>query len=352
MSEAAQRGLAVFMGDGKCIACHDGALFNGGPERKNTLGATERLERMIMGDGQQAVYDNHFYNIGVTRTEDDLGVGGLDPFGNPLSFARLAQKGNAEFYWKELDNPNLTVSPSERVAVDGAFKTPTLRNIALTAPYFHSGSYGTLRQVVEFYNRGGNFPHNNRANLDADIEKLSLSDQQMDDLVSFMEALTDPRVKKHAAPFDHPALVVADGFVGDGANAPESTEEPGTVEEIELLIPAVGKNGYQNNEVPTFTERLGADHHARADNLPRPTKDGLAEPDYTVLDKCASERGTCDLSNVSKPATVYYADNLLDLKNKVNYTGLTQIWDNTIACNNATFGDPKRGHAKECYIVK
>ncbi len=350
MSDAAQRGFAVFMGDGKCIACHDGALFNGGPERKNKLGKTERLERMIMGNNEQAIYDNHFYNIGVTRTEDDLGVGGTDPFGNPLSFARLAQKGAAEFYWKELDNPNLNVSPSERVAVDGAFKTPTLRNIALTGPYFHSGSYATLRQVVEFYNRGGNFPHNNRYNLDADIEKLELSDQQQDDLVSFLEALTDPRVKNHAAPFDHPSLTVADGFEGDGANAPENPEEPGTVEEIEILIPAVGKNGYQNNVVPSFTERLGADHHARADN---PAKsEPLPEPNYKQLEKCGYEGETCNLKKAPKPAIVYYADNLTDLKYKRNYTGLTGITADSIECNNDTFGDPKKGHKKACYYVK
>lgn len=358
MSESAQRGFAVFMGDGKCIACHDGALFNGGPDRKNALGATERLERMIMGDGQQAVYDNHFYNIGVTRTEDDLGVGGTDPFGNPLSFARLAQKGVSEFYWKELDNPNLTVSPSERVAVDGAFKTPTLRNIALTGPYFHSGSYATLRQVVEFYNRGGNFPNNNRADFDADIEKLGLTDQQMDDLVTFMEALTDPRVKTHAAPFDHPSLTVADGFEGDGANAPENPEEPGTVEEIEIVIPAVGQDGYQNNEVPSFTERLGADHHARADNPAeeKPTPLPLPSEMYKAgkLVKCAKEHfsETCDLTHAAKPAIVYYADHIWDLKADKLYAGVTDVKADSLQCNNSTFGDPNKGQNKECWYVK
>ncbi len=358
MSLEAQRGFAVFMGDGKCIACHDGALFNGGPDRDSQLGKTERLERMIMGDGEEAVYDNHFYNIGVTRTEDDPGVGGTDPFGNPLSFARLAQQGISEFYWKELDNPNLNVSATERVAVDGAFKTPTLRNISLTGPYFHSGSYATLRQVVEFYNRGGNFPHNNRANKDADIEELGLSDQQMDDLVTFLEALTDPRVRKHAAPFDHPSLEVADGFVGDGANAPESTDEPGTVEEIEMDIPAVGKDGYQNEIIPSFTERLGADHHARADNPAEeePTPLPLPSEMYKAgkLVKCAKEHysETCDLTNAAKPAIVYYADHIWDLKKDKLYAGVTDVEADSLQCNNDTFGDPNQGQKKECWYVK
>ena len=49
------------------------------------------------------------------------------------------------------------LQPDERVAVDGTFKTPGLRNVALTAPYFHNGGQATLAQVVEFYDRGGDF---------------------------------------------------------------------------------------------------------------------------------------------------------------------------------------------------
>lgn len=293
MSEAAIRGLIVFEGKGKCISCHGGALFNGVPLREKTAGSTKRLKRLINGDGNEAIFDNHFYNIGVTRTEDDLGAAGNDPFGNPLSFARLAQKGVAEFYSKELDIPNLSVSGSTPVAVEGAFKTPTLRNVALTAPYFHNGGYSTLRQVVEFFNRGGDFPHNNSKDLAPNIEPLGLTDQEMDDLVTFMEeGLTDPRVKKHAAPFDHPGLEVTDSFVGDGANAPESTLEPGTVEKIRVLIPPVGKDGYANNAVPTFTERLGDDHHARTDYSPEePTENWV---------KCANEGGICKFNGVKE----------------------------------------------------
>ncbi|GEM44585.1 cytochrome-c peroxidase [Deinococcus cellulosilyticus] len=69
----------------------------------------------------------------------------------------------------------------------GKFKTPTLRNIALTAPYMHDGSKATLREAVEHYNKGG------ESNLNADplMRPLGLTDDQIDDLVAFMESLTD-----------------------------------------------------------------------------------------------------------------------------------------------------------------
>jgi len=69
----------------------------------------------------------------------------------------------------------------------GKFKTPTLRNVALTAPYMHDGSIKTLREAVQHYNRGGE-PN---LNADALIRPLGLTDQEVDDLVAFLEALTD-----------------------------------------------------------------------------------------------------------------------------------------------------------------
>ena len=127
---------------------------------------------MLMGDGQVALYDNGFYNIGVRPTPEDLGVGGVDPWGNPLSFTRqyrtMLQGGMVPdpftvdpclFAVKvSQSNPcdsRVTPKPDFRDAVDGSFKVPGLRNIALTGPYFHNGSRSTLEQVVEFYNRGG-----------------------------------------------------------------------------------------------------------------------------------------------------------------------------------------------------
>jgi cytochrome c peroxidase len=69
----------------------------------------------------------------------------------------------------------------------GRFKTPTLRNIELTAPYMHNGSMGSLEEVVSFYNQGG-FAHRNR---DSRIVPLGLTDQQQIDLIAFLRTLTD-----------------------------------------------------------------------------------------------------------------------------------------------------------------
>jgi cytochrome c peroxidase len=70
----------------------------------------------------------------------------------------------------------------------GAFKTPTLRDVALTAPYFHDGSATTLKEVMEHYNRGGS----TAKDLSPDIKPLQLNEQEMADIVAFMEALTSP----------------------------------------------------------------------------------------------------------------------------------------------------------------
>lgn len=68
----------------------------------------------------------------------------------------------------------------------GAFKTPTLRDIELTAPYFRDGSAATLRDVVDHYDRGGE----DTSNLSTNMKRLGLSEQEKDDLVAFMRSLT------------------------------------------------------------------------------------------------------------------------------------------------------------------
>jgi hypothetical protein len=98
----------------------------------------------------------------------------------------------------------------QRVAVDGAFKTPGLRNVELTGPYFHNGGVATLRQVVQFYNRGGNFCSFNLKDLDPAIKPLGLTAVQEKQLVAFLLSLTDQRVRYRSAPFDHPELRVPD----------------------------------------------------------------------------------------------------------------------------------------------
>jgi cytochrome c peroxidase len=68
----------------------------------------------------------------------------------------------------------------------GAFRTPGLRNVALTGPYMHDGSLKTLKDVVDFYAGGGT----SNAQLDAEVHELKLSGQERADLVAFLESLT------------------------------------------------------------------------------------------------------------------------------------------------------------------
>ena len=246
MSTLAQQGFGVFMGKGHCVNCHGGAEFTNASVRKML---STPMARMVMGNGGTAVYDEGFYNIGVRPTLDDLGAGGKDPFGNPLAISALAQISNTKV--KELVgiNPNLTVSPTERIAVNGMFKTPTLRNVELTGPYFHNGGAASLHQVVEFYNRGGNFHDQNINDLDADITNLGLSEIEKTALVEFMRALTDDRVRYARAPFDHPQLMVPNGHVGS-TNA-VTNDGTGRAVDSMLTIPAVGATGY-TTPLPNF----------------------------------------------------------------------------------------------------
>jgi cytochrome c peroxidase len=226
-------GLNLFVNEGQCIHCHAGPELTKASVRE-AQGETHLIRAMAMAEGT-ALYDSGFYNTSVTPTTDDLGRGNAGAFSQPLAFARQAlfdrlgiAKSNAPILGNDYipardedlglavcddTNANGRCEPSEpiqpafqRVAVDGAFKTPGLRNVELTGPYFHNGGMATLRQVVQFYNRGGNFCRFNRRDLDPHITPLGLSEEQEEQLVAFMVSLTDPRVQYQAAPFDHPEL--------------------------------------------------------------------------------------------------------------------------------------------------
>jgi hypothetical protein len=168
------------------------------------INGTYRATLQVLPDG---AYDMGFYNIGVRPTIEDLGIGGPGFAGTPLSWTRRVQLGlpTPEF------NPSVPVPPGIHAAVHGAFKTPTLRNVELTGPYFHNGGSATLRQTVEFYNRGGDFHEANAADLSPQMVTLGLRDHEIDALVSFMHHLTDERVRDESAPFDHPEMPLPNG---------------------------------------------------------------------------------------------------------------------------------------------
>ena len=174
LTGAEARGQAIFNGVGRCNTCHAGSLFT----------------------------DNQFHNIGVRPQTEDPG--------------RFNVTGNANDL--------------------GAFRTVSLRNVGLRAPYFHNGRFAALEDVVDFYNRGGDF---DAPNIDHNrIRPIGLSAQQRSDLVAFLRnALTDPRVAAGQAPFDRPMLYTESGRVpqingagtaGSGGVVPQvtATEPP------------------------------------------------------------------------------------------------------------------------------
>jgi cytochrome c peroxidase len=88
----------------------------------------------------------------------------------------------------DLGRYEVTQKPEDR----WKYKTPSLRNISLTAPYMHNGSLATLEQVMQFYNRGG---HANE-NLDPLIKALNLSQAEKDELIAFLQSLTGDNVEE------------------------------------------------------------------------------------------------------------------------------------------------------------
>jgi len=122
------------------------------------------------------------------------------------------------------------------MAVNGAFKIPTLRNIELTGPYMHNGSMKSLEEVVEFYDRGGN--GTNRHHFATLVFQQGFTAKEKADLVAFLKTLTDERVRWERAPFDHPELLVPQGHE-DGVNP----LGPDLAKDRFLQVPAVGRSG-------------------------------------------------------------------------------------------------------------
>lgn len=134
------RGMKLYFGKAKCDQCHEGVNFT----------------------------SNGFHNLGVGTDKPNPDVGRY-----------AVTKNDADW---------------------GAFKTPTLRDIARTAPYMHDGSIKTLEEVVQFYDQGGT-PNKN---LDKELKRLSLTRDEKADLVSFMHALNGEGWQKIGIPTSFP----------------------------------------------------------------------------------------------------------------------------------------------------
>ena len=310
LSEQEMRGAFVFANKGKCTDCHVGPMLSvatpllvAEPAEPGIFAQPDALNVARIdapfATAMPVMYDEGWYNLGVTPTAQDLGIGGNDPWGKPLSFSRQVAEPALKvdtfpFNACWFEKPITEIPPEacthavemaafkaneQRLGVDGAFKTPSLRNVGLTAPYFHNGGYATLRSVVEFYARGGNrrgdgsedpeweFNDNSGTGglgrghpvIDAGVgsnvlgieplfetdpdepeffpeETKQLTDAEIDDLVAFMLTMTDRRVQCRAAPFDHPALSIPDGHLV----APGAT---GNAKDFYTVLPATGASG-------------------------------------------------------------------------------------------------------------
>jgi cytochrome c peroxidase len=169
MSEAAIRGLNVFLGQGRCVSCH------------------------VIEQTQALFTDNRFHNIGVgiNRIQDEVPHLAGEFLKAKAAGVNVDEKVLTDAKTSELGRFAITDQFDDL----GAFKTPTLRNVAVTAPYMHDGSLKTLKDVVMHYNLGGLSPGDPGINafLSGGIRPLNLSSEQIDDLVAFMEALTSPK---------------------------------------------------------------------------------------------------------------------------------------------------------------
>jgi cytochrome c peroxidase len=185
--------------------------------------------------------DGGFFYTGVEPIANDIGLGGRDGFGQLLSIT-----GRND--------------PRRAAWMAGMIKTPGLRNVELTGPYFHTGSKATLEQIVDFYTFAGDYPASSLVPWGPDPDERVT-------IPAFLAALTDERVRFERAPFDHPELCVP---IRHQANrtAAAGRGAPGRATERWASIPPVGATG---NRVPlqTFEELLlgiGTDG-SRAHNL-------------------------------------------------------------------------------------
>ncbi len=171
MSPQEIRGFQVFLGNGRCVSCH----------------AVEHTTALFT--------DNMFHNIGV----------GINRVPAADVDRLVSEFLKADYSLETIDKKVLTdkkTSEIGRVAVTkklvdvGNFKTPTLRNIALTAPYMHDGSLRTLEEVVEHYNRGGASSDKEKITpyLSGGIRPLNLTKQEKADLVAFMKTLNSAKL--------------------------------------------------------------------------------------------------------------------------------------------------------------
>jgi cytochrome c peroxidase len=165
IGDDAKRGWQLFNTRGRCNKCH--ALTSTAPDPTNFT-------------------DNDFHNIGIGIIRHDV-----------VALARKGQELVASGDATAVDRAAIQTDMSalgrflitKKQAEIASFKTPNIRNVLVTAPYFHDGSQETVWDIVDHYNKGDGLRN---PWLDEDIQPLALSERDIDDLVAFMVSLTSP----------------------------------------------------------------------------------------------------------------------------------------------------------------
>jgi cytochrome c peroxidase len=166
---AAKRGWKLFITKPRCNKCH--ALTE---KKRDVTNFTD--------------FDYHNIGIGIIRH-------------NVVALARKAQREIASGHVEDVDRAAIKSDMSvlgrflitKKVADTASFKTPNLRNVLVTGPYFHDGSQETLWDVIDHYNKGDGLKN---PWLDEDIQPLALTERDIDDLVAFLVSLTSPEYKE------------------------------------------------------------------------------------------------------------------------------------------------------------
>jgi len=167
LTEQQVRGLELFQGKANCTECHNGPLLT----------------------------DQKFYNLGVPRAEEwlDSGLAQIT-----FRYEQYAKGVTEELYRKIKDDAGLYYRTKQKADM-GKFRTAPLRYIAYTAPYMHNGSFFDFEEVVDFYNDGGgdnDFTDGTMAKSKTELLKpLGLTDEEKEDLVAFLEALSGKEIK-------------------------------------------------------------------------------------------------------------------------------------------------------------
>ncbi len=171
IDEAARHGWELFNTKARCNKCH--ALTE---DKRDVANFT----------------DHDFHNIGIgiirhnvaalaAKARRDLASGNLEAVDRAAIESDLSVLGRFLITRKEADT--------------ASFKTPNLRNVLVTGPYFHDGSQETLWDVIDHYNKGAGLQN---PWLDEDIQPLALTEPEIDDLAAFLASMTSPQYKELA----------------------------------------------------------------------------------------------------------------------------------------------------------